>query len=337
MKRFLPIASVILVFAAWALGLVKIYDKGKDQTPLSKADIPQETIDWFDGLIDRGIDIGGRLGPDHRDTSEWSRYEHIDSMLRIEDDLFVIYYSQSDSVTEHAKALICQRYAHEAIPHGQRLMKNYPYPEQLNGRKLPIYLANTVNDFRSICKQLKHGEPGPQTIGRYCFQYSTGKVYTDGIIISPKAWTVNERNINAQTDDNDLRQTLWHEMNHFMYFTNWDYTQTSPPCLWFTEGLAEYFAGNYDRLSEVGNYKKLNLADDFRGGNTEYWAGLSAFLSLEERYSTASVSDLVAASYNSSIDQSLKKTIPGHGGVKEWNTQWYQFMDAKSYKKYKEK
>ena len=101
--------------------------------------------------------------------------------------------------------------------------------------------------------------------------------------------------------------------------------------------MAEYFAGNYDRLREVGNYSRLDLRDDFRGGgNTEYWAGLSAYLSLEEAFSSAAVSDVVVNSYTSSIDKSLKTAIPSYGGLSQWNKEWHQFMDAKEYIKYKE-
>lgn len=337
MKRLLPIVCVILIFIAAAFLMVKIYDKGKDQKPISSADVPQATVDWFDSLIGKGIDIVGKFRPEGIDTSEWARYENIDSMLRIEDDYFVIYYSRKDSAEEHNKALVCQRYAHEAIPQGEQLMKNYPYPNQLNGRKLPIYLANSDKSFQNICLQLNHGTPSSLAIGLYCFRYGSGKVLTDGIIISPKAWTVREKKIRANTLDDDFRQVLWHEMNHFMYFTNWDFSQTSTPCLWFTEGLAEYFAGNYDRLREVGNYSRLDLRDDFRGGgNTEYWAGLSAYLSLEEAFSSAAVSDVVANSYTNSIDKSLKTAIPSYGGLSQWNKEWHQFMDAKEYIKYKE-
>ena len=305
-----------------------------DHRPLTNADIPQSTIDWFSGLWNDSTDIGGILGPDDRDSADWSRYEDIDSMLRMEDEYFVIYYSKKDSVVEHNKALISQRYAHEAVPKGELFMKNYPYPDQLNGRKLPIYLAKTVKDFRSICEQLGHGDPGTWAIGLYCFQYGVNGVYTDGIIISPEAWTVSDSRIDENTKDEDLKETLWHEMNHFMYFTNWDYTQTSYPNLWFTEGLAEYFAGNYDRLREVGNYNKLNLTEDFRGGgNTEYWAGLSAYLCLEQSYRMSTVSDVVVNSYKHSIDESVKMAIPNYSLV-AWNDQWHTFMKNKEYRKY---
>ena len=150
----------IRIFLTWLVGVLLAVLMGYgiytvilngDHHPLTNADIPQSTIDWFNGLIEGGSDIGGILGPDDRDPSEWSRYEDIDSMHRLEDELFVVYYSTKDSVVERNKALVSQRYAHEAVPIGELFMKNYPYPDSLNGRKLPIYLAKTVDDFRSIC------------------------------------------------------------------------------------------------------------------------------------------------------------------------------------------
>lgn len=333
----------IRIFLTWLVGVLLAVLMGYgiytvilngDHHPLTNADIPQSTIDWFNGLIEGGSDIGGILGPDDRDPSEWSRYEDIDSMHRLEDELFVVYYSTKDSVVERNKALVSQRYAHEAVPIGELFMKNYPYPDSLNGRKLPIYLAKTVDDFRSICKQLGHGDPGTWAIGLYCFQYGINGVYTDGIIISPEAWKVPDLQIDENTKDEYLKRVLWHEMNHFMYFTNWDYSQTSYPFLWFTEGLAEYFAGNYDRLGEVGNHTKINLTEDFRGGgNTEYWAGLAAYLCLEQSFNKSKVSDVVANSYTHSIEESVKMTISNYS-LTSWNDQWHTFMENKEYRKY---
>lgn len=306
----------------------------EEQRPLTNADIPQKTIDWFIGLWNDSTDIGGILGPDDRDSSDWNRYEDIDSMLCLEDEYFRIYYSAKDSVVEHKKALVSQRYAHEAIPKGELFMKRYPYPDQLSGRKLPIYLAKTVDDFRSICEQLGHGDPGTWAIGLYCFQFSVNGVFTDGIIISPEAWTVCDGQIDGNTKDEELKQTLWHEMNHFMYFTYWDYSKTSQPYLWFTEGLAEYFSGNYGRLVEVGDYNSLSLTEDFRGpGNAVYWAGLSAYLCLEKSYGISTVSEVVAHSYDRTVDEAVQLVIPQYS-LSAWDESWHGFMRDKEYEKY---
>lgn len=303
----------------------------KPQRPLTNADIPQETIDWFKSLIDGKSDIGGILGPDNRDPSDWSKYEDIDSMLRIEDEYFIIYYSQKDSVVEKNKALICQRYAHEAVPIGDLFMKRYPYPSLMNGRKLPIYLAKTVDDFRSISNQLGHGDPGTWAIGLYCFQFGISEVYTDGIIISPEAWSTSDFFIDATTKDDELKKTLWHEMNHFMYFTNWDFGQTSKPSLWFTEGLAEYFAENYDRLIVIGNHKNYELTDEIEDGS-EYWVGMSAIMCLEKMHGKGIVSDIVGNSYKNPVDKAVQMRIP-NGNLESWNTRWHSYMEGKEYQK----
>lgn len=323
-----------ILLGVFCLGLYKVFAEYYDypMPSLSNADIPQETIDWFKGLVDGGSDIGGILGPDDRDPDDWSKYEDIDSMLHVEDDLFIIYYSKKDSVVEKNKALISQRYAHDAVPIGELFMKKYPYPSQLNGRKLPIYLAKTVEDFRSICKQLGHGDPGTGAIGLYCFQYGINEVYTDGIIISSEAWEVSDSQIDSKTEDGELKKTLWHEMNHFMYFTNWDYAQTDKPSLWFTEGLAEYFSENYDRLLYVGNHKKYELTKDFHDGS-EYWAGLSAILCLEKMHSKSIISDIVENTYKNPVDKAMQMRIPNEN-LNYWNTQWHAFMEKEEYKKY---
>ena len=333
MKNKFAILFTYLLYGLVVLlmGLAVMLNVLKPQQPLTNADIPQETIDWFKKLIDGGSDIGGILGPDDRDPGDWSKYEDIDSMLRIEDDLFVIYYSKEDSVVERKKALICQKYAHDAVPIGEMFMKNYPYPSQLNGRKLPIYLAKTVEDYRSICKQLGHGDPGTWSIGLYCFQFSISGVYTDGIIISSKAWSLSDLLISEESKDEDFKKTLWHEMNHFMYFTNWDYSQTSEPSLWFTEGLAEYFAQNYERLLYIGDHKKYELTDNFHDGS-EYWVGMSAIMCLEKMLSKSMVSDIVSYSYKNSVDDAVNMREPSIS-LKSWNTRWHSYMENKEYKK----
>ena len=334
-RNFILQAVLYILLGVLSFWLYKVFAEyyNSPMPSLSNADIPQETIDWFKRMIDGGSDIGGIMGPDERNPADWSHYEDIDSMLRLEDEYFVIFYSAKDSVVERKKAVISQRYAHNAIPMGEQLMKGYPYPSQLNGRKLPIYLARTVDNFRSICQQIGHGDPGTWAIGLYCFQYSVSGVYTDGIIISPKAWSVSGSQLETDSEDRELKKTLWHEMNHFMYFTNWNYTQTSRPYLWFTEGLAEYFSGTYNRLISVANHKSFNLQNDFIDGNSEYWVGMTAFLCLERLYGKSTVYDVVSNSYKNSINEAVQMSIQNES-LNTWNTNWHSFMNNNTYREY---
>lgn len=304
-----------------------------EQRPLTNADIPQSTIDWFNGLIDGGSDIGGTLGPDGRDSSDWQQYTGDEDLLKLEDEYFVVFYSAKDSVVQRKKALICQRYAHEAIPKAELFMKNYPYPSQLNGRKLPIYLGKDMAHFKAISKKIAGYTPSSGVVGFFSFQYGADGLYTKGIFISPATWEVPDLLIDDNTKDKEFKATLWHEMNHFMFFAKWNYFQPTTPSLWFTEGLAEYFSEYYNRLKTVGNHKKYELQNDFRDGNSEYWVGYSAFLCLENRYSISKVSDVVFQSYDNSVDKSLSLAIPGYN-LSSWNDDWHSFMENKEYRKY---
>lgn len=333
----------IIVFVSWLVAVLFAVLVGYciytvvvngEHRPLSTAEIPQSTKDWFKDLIDGGSDIGGIFTDSIREK-DWTRYESIEDMKSFEDDLFVFYYSSKDSVKEREKALVCQRYAHEAVPVGDAFMKGYPYPssEKMKGRKLPIFLANTEDDFRSICKQLGCGDPGTWAVGLYCFMYNAHGSYCKGVIISPKAWNVDEKHIDSTTNDPELKRVLWHEMNHFMYFTNMNFLKSSPPNLWFTEGLAEYFAESMVMLQAVRNHKKFNLTDDFQDGSSEYWVGISAYLCMEELYGKNIISNIVTNSYDNSIDKAVQMAVSGEN-LESWNSQWHLFMENKEYRKY---
>ena len=91
--------NVLVIILEWVLaiaigGFIAFYlfrNLFDEQRPLTNADIPKETIDWFNGLWNDSTDIGGILGPESWDSTTWNRYEDIDSMHRLEDELFVIY------------------------------------------------------------------------------------------------------------------------------------------------------------------------------------------------------------------------------------------------------
>ena len=143
---------------------------------------------------------------------------------------------------------------------------------------------------------------------------------------------MSDSQIDDQTEDKELKKTLWHEMNHFMYFTNWNYAQTSEPSLWFTEGLAEYFSENSDRLKVVGDHRKYNLTDNFRDGSSEYWVGMSAIMCLEKMQGKSIVSDIVGNSYKNPVNKAVQMRIPSEN-LESWNTRWHSYMESKEYKK----
>ena len=155
MRKLGSIAGVLLVFIVTALALVKIYDKGKDQKPLRYADVPQETIDWINSFGGGLDDILSHFTPDPiptpwgNDSDEGQDPET--GLKTLEDEYFIFYYPEM----LRKKAFLCQRLAHEAIPHLEGICGKYYYPADMNGRKVPIYLAKDQAHFESIMKSME--------------------------------------------------------------------------------------------------------------------------------------------------------------------------------------
>ena len=104
--------------------------------------------------------------------------------------------------------------------------------------------------------------------------------------------------------------------------------------MWFTEGLAEYFAHAYSRLYSIGNHKKYNLTTNFQEGTSEYWVGLSAYLCLEQIYDRNAISNVVVNSYTQPVNAALQASTSEN--LDSWNEKWHQFMEDKEYRKFLE-
>ena len=308
----------------------------KVQTPLIEARIPQETIDFFNNL--GGGDIGGIFVDDS--ITNWNDYEDVDGMCKIEDSLFVIYYSSVDSTSESVKAAIALRYAQEAVKPLNDFMGSYPYPHTINNRKLPIYLANTDADYSKICEELGHGKAPSGTIGLYCWRYSITGTITDGIIISPNAWLSLELTLKSTSDDIEFKKTLWHEMNHFAFFTNLDFLNNPVPPLWVSEGCAEYFADNRARIEmSPGNPKSIyrnchlnsNEMTSYNSSYDPYWVGLSAFYTFEGHHGRTLLASLIQMSYIQPFAQSVSDILNSDNGLKVWDNEWHSDIEAGKY------
>lgn len=309
------------------MGFVVLFYFVSEQQKISDLNIPQSTIDWFTDHFD-GWDFGGRPDTTRKDPDS---YENVDDMLCLEDEYFKIYYSKKDSANQHTKAEIALKYAHAAIPKSEKLMGYYPYPNKINGRKLPIYLAATSKGYLKIVRKLI-GADARGTLGVYMFTYSTRGAYTIGIAIAPEAWRKSNAALKLNPKDEEFRQTLWHEMNHFMYFTNFNFGQANKPSLWYTEGLAEYFADNSNRLRTVGSHQRYKLTQDIQDVNA-YWIGLSAFYCLTDEMSEAICSKMIQYSYDNSIDRSISMAN-GNMSIRQWDSDWHHYMQSGAYKKH---
>jgi hypothetical protein len=302
---------LISILSIWLIGLIYTFEKGYKTEPLIHSIIPQEIIDFFNDLP-KFINIGPIFNPDP-DIADWGKYESIDDMHKLEDTCFMIFYSSLDSVSERANAERTLKYANKAIPALEDFMQTYPYPYKVNNRKLPIYLAKTEKNYEQIQKELGI-TPIENSIGVYIYEFSSLGSRAIGIVLSPKSWI-----------DNSNKKTLWHEMNHFVYFTNFDYANNTAPYLWFTEGCAEYFSNNTARNNsiDIDMAEKFDFTNNTRG-NEVYWIGYTAFVYYEKTYGSSLLSDLVWLSYDYDLNTALSKS--SGISLSDWQKGWKNYI-----------
>lgn len=307
MKRFGPITGVLLVFILSAFALIAIYDKGKDQKPLRYADIPQETIDWINTFGEGLDDILSSFNPTPRPTP-WDNEGDVgqDSemgMKTLEDEYFIFYFPESLA----KKASLCQQLAHHAIPHLEDIIGKYYYPNDMNGRKVPIYLTQNQKDFEKLMERMCPGKDDYKT--------------TAGITISeisPSGYFLKAIALNGKfsfSSDAYTKNVLWHEMTHYCFFASIDYNQQVDLPMWCYEGIAEYTSlpGKKPSFSpkEIDMMRKdCNFADRYFPYVFEnYRGGQSIFCYMEYTYSVSGVKNFLRSTYTKGVHSAIQKNF----------------------------
>lgn len=289
-----------------AFVLVKIYDKGKDQKPLRYADVPQETIDWINSLGNGLNDIVSTFNPIPIPTP-WDNGGDVgkdpeSGFLTLEDEYFIIYYPES--LEKKAKQTL--QLAHEAIPRMEDIIGKYYYPSDMNGRKVPIYLAKAQADFNALMG--KFGCKGDYT-------------NVDGITIydiSPSGLFLRAIALKGNSvfkSDEYHKEVQWHEMTHYCFAASLDYNQRIDLPMWCTEGIAEYtgIVGKRPHFSasEIEMMRKdCDLsAPHFPYVFEVYSGGHSIFCHLEDRYKVTGLKAFLHTLYSKGIPSSLKENF----------------------------
>lgn len=311
MKQLGSIAGVLLVFVLSAFALVMIYDKGKDQKALRFADVPQETIDWINSFGDGIGDILSSFDPLPRPTP-WDNEGDVGQdpetgLKTLEDDYFIFYFPESLSST----AFYCQKLAHQAIPRLEDIIGKYYYPDDMNGRKVPIYLTPDQKSFEELMgKFISYSRDYKSTAGITIQEISPSGYYLKAIALngnfafSSKAYTKN---------------VLWHEMTHYCHFASVDYNQQVDLPMWCYEGIAEYTSLPGEKPTFAQNEidmmrKDCNFTDSYFPYVFEnYQGGRSIFCYMDMTYSVSGVKSFLKSSYtrdvSSAIQENFSKTI----------------------------
>lgn len=321
-RSFIPFIAVTLLIIGWFFILWNVYQKGRVKEAIIYAHIPEETIRFIDGLIET-IDQYLIFDPDPQ-LSDWDNDDNYgetdeDGLSKIEDDYFIIYYTPTKEEKERAQKV--RDWAHQAITPLAELMGKYFYPQDVKGRKLPIYLADTQKKYTKIIGYL-FGNPAIEeqtgSWGMYICTYSVQGCLTKGIVMHPDTWRT----------DKDAKATLWHEMNHYVFYTSLDYSKVIDPYLWVSEGLAEFFSKELPVLS-TNTLKRLQnerLNHTFTYVSDNYQGGQYIYCSIQKNYGMSKMKDFIRTIYSNKMENVYHKALDTSERMVE--QQWKQYMDA---------
>lgn len=302
MKRYKSLITVGVILACWLVLLCKLYDKGKLPNALIYGRIPDQTVQYIEKLT-QALDISVRFNPDIRPEDWQDKFNYGEDpktgLKKIEDNYFIIYFNGDNKGAECAENTL--RMAHEAIPDLTLLMGQYYYPADVNSRKLPIYLAGSqrqYTDIINIISDFNLSNKGP-SMGMYISQYSRMGNLTVGIVLHPDIWKSQEQ----------AKEVLWHEMNHYVYFTALQYDKVVRPYMWVYEGLAEYFSKKTSKLTEeqISKCMGYNLSGAFPDYIGNYWGGESVFRFMENSYGITGVKYFISLTYSGTIEESIQE------------------------------
>jgi len=271
--------------------------KGKNSKALIYTEISLETIRFLDSISNH-LDFLIRYDP-RIQLKDWKNKNNYGEdkrtgLAKIEDNNFIVYF-EKNSNEELEKAKKTLKWANEGIPGLADLLGKYPYPADVNNRKLPIYLADTERKYEELA-MLINGSPFKMipSVGLYFSVYSRMGNLTLGILLSPVIWR----------SDNYAQEVLLHEMNHYVYFTLVEYDKAVRPFLWVSEGLADYFSKTEKTLTpeQIQLCLQYTLSGTFPNFSANYWGGESVFRFMEDEYGKGHVRSFVIYTYSNTID-----------------------------------
>lgn len=312
MKGFTNVALLLLLPLVWNMAFVFWCVKTRNEAPL----INPNTLAFIDEINNRLIDDGNdhlvlipvdTLDNDKlKNKNDFGRQDSTGLYVYDVDSLFVIY---SDSQEKELIEKVHQ-YALSAIEPMKEVMGHYVYPYMINGRKLPIYLCCDEDVYQTACRGLSNNSEGDYSSswGLCTYTYVNTDVTVEGIAL-------NYGSIKRQSDEPDLNlhATVWHEMNHYVYFQSIDLSHELSMYTWVYEGLAEYFASHVKRQTTYLSREEKNavgrneLASSFNPFLFNYSGGELFYDYIESEYGEQAVYQFVKDIYTMRLDLALKR------------------------------
>lgn len=325
MNKYVSLLLMLILAALWNASLMEWYLTTRHEKPLIMAQIPESTRRFLVDLNNRlltGINDHFIIHPvDSLPDDVWNNtgdYGHQTNMPKNEDDtLFIFYADTTDSIFINR----ARQYAYEAIEPMKQLMGAYIYPYMVKGRKLPIYLCTQEGSYQKVCSKLVgYNSDFSDSWGLCVTQYCGTEVITLGLVI-------NNHSISSRREHAEeyFKSTLWHEMNHYVYFQSLKLSREVTPYVWVFEGLAEYFASKVWKQTTSLSYEerrealKNKLESTFTPFIYNYSGGELFYEYLGKKYGETRVRHFIKLLYENPLPESLSGTgLKLENCEKEW-------------------
>lgn len=320
--KIVAIGVVAGVLSVIALVVTGYY--GRKSTGVTAVQIPPETIRYLEQLAHKLGDLTfSRKEGSGKNRSNKEDDEQADAggFRRMATDNFLVYYNAPDK----SRAGDILDYAEESKERMREVFDHFPEARNKNGRKLPIYLASSDDEYDKMTG-----------IGNRSVACIKSDVYDDAFIstmyVSPAIF---------RGSDEFPRQAIVHEVAHYTHFDIVDFKNTKNLVVWFTEGLASFTAKEEYRMHELGEAYRAGRvipltelsaysnAEAYSSANLRlfYSEGHSVLKMVEDRYGLKAVTSLVAtSSRDADIDTATRRVL--NVTLNQFNALWLNYLSS---------
>lgn len=334
-KVLSKITTMVVVMAVIAFVIAKLYDIGTHRPSLVYRQLSPETIFWisqFNNMDPESIIHAAGVGPfdwDNKDDigqnhsmGHWGKEETANT---------VIYYRKDREALGQVKARRVADCVENIILELPSYLGTYHYPQDINGRKMAIYLPDNDEEYNVILNKLSdNSTAGTSKFG--CSVIAIGPLgcQCKGIILHPTGFTTNTEEGDAQ-----YIRVLRRELAYYTYMASLDYNRDTHRFAWFVRGITENFARESYPLPafkpEVVQVmeRECHLNAEFPAKNKmNQWAGTSFIQFFESTQGRSALTDLITATYLIPVDSALMQVNPD---LENFKQQWIQSINTDEY------
>ena len=315
-KVISKITTMVIVMAVIALVIAKLYDIGTHRPSLAYRQLSPETIFWintFNQLGPENIIKAAPVGPFEWNNKADIGQKHTAGKWGKEEDAnTVVYYRRDRDAKGQIRAKRVMETADNIIRELPAYLGTYHYPQDLNGRKMPIYLPENNDEYTTLLNKLSDGAQNNSKYGSSVITIGPLGCQCKGIILHPDGFLNN----NAEGSPEYIH-VLRRELAYYTYMANLDYNKNTQRYAWFVAGITEHFALDGKLLPPFSAAIISKFQQDFKL-NAEYEvkdqlrkaAGTSFIEYYEITFGGSALSDLIKTTYIMPVDSALMQMVP---------------------------